>query len=284
MPETDQVEEVAREYTESKKKEMKRSSPTLVFGDLLIDIGEYSKALTYFTRLLDDPKDGDLVSIYCAIGRASSRRGEYKESLNNCDRARDYDQALKYQLRALEMKQISLSPSHDNIARSLTNIDVVYHAKGDYGQALDYYMKALKMQEISLPRNHASTANTLMNISLVYHEKGDYDQVLDYYMKALVIQESSKRNAVAAELQYRTGACYVEKGSYDLALLHFNECLKIYEEYCDDSNIAMMHVKIAQLGGQIQDYDLGVEYFAKALVLLEKLNMKDVASLHNGSG
>ncbi|CAF4687816.1 unnamed protein product, partial [Didymodactylos carnosus] len=75
----------------------------------------------------------------------------------------DYEKALKYYEKSLEIKLISLPPNHPDIATTYNNIGLVYDNQGDYEKALKYYEKDLEISLISLPPNHPDIATTYNN-------------------------------------------------------------------------------------------------------------------------
>ena len=59
----------------------------------------------------------------------------------------DYDKAMEYHLKALEIRETMLGMEHPDTATSYNNIGLVYHNQGDYPKALEYYTKALAIRE-----------------------------------------------------------------------------------------------------------------------------------------
>jgi tetratricopeptide (TPR) repeat protein len=106
----------------------------------------------------------------------------------------DYDKALEYYGKALEIMESKLGKHHPSTATTYNNIAVVYLAKGDYDKALEYYGKALEIRESKLGKDHPYTAATYNNIAGVHYAKGDYDKALEYYMKAFRILLNTIKN------------------------------------------------------------------------------------------
>jgi len=55
----------------------------------------------------------------------------------------DYEKALAYFLKSLEIRKKVLGELHPAYATSLNNIGSTYKSKGDYGKALEYFSKSL---------------------------------------------------------------------------------------------------------------------------------------------
>jgi tetratricopeptide (TPR) repeat protein len=65
----------------------------------------------------------------------------------------DYDQALIYHEKALNIWEQTLTNDHSYIVRSLHSHGVTYFNKRDYTQATHYYTRALELYETTIPRD-----------------------------------------------------------------------------------------------------------------------------------
>ena len=72
------------------------------------------------------PNHPDISSSLNNIGLIYKNRGEY-------------EQALDFYLKSLEIKKLSLPPNHPDIASTLNNIAGVYFNKGENDFSLDHY-------------------------------------------------------------------------------------------------------------------------------------------------
>ena len=57
----------------------------------------------------------------------------------------DYEKALWYYEKGLEIRQKTLPPNHPDLATSYNNIGVVYDNMGEYSKALSFYEKSLEI-------------------------------------------------------------------------------------------------------------------------------------------
>ncbi|MDR0736396.1 MAG: tetratricopeptide repeat protein, partial [Zoogloeaceae bacterium] len=105
------------------------------------------------------------------------------------DEQGDYNEALEWYRKALDIKEKVLGKDHPDTATTYNNIALVYKAQGEYGKALEEYRKALDILEKVLGKDHPYTATTYNNIGLVYDAQGEYGKALEEYRKALDIQE-----------------------------------------------------------------------------------------------
>ena len=142
----------------------------------------------------------------------------------------DYDKALEYYGKALEIRESKLGIDHTDTATTYNNIAGVYWAKGDYAKALEYHGKALEIRESKLGKDHPDTATTYNNIAGVHYAKGDYDKALEYNGKALEIRESKlgKDHPDTATTYNNIAGVYDAKGDYDKALEYYMKALRLW--------------------------------------------------------
>lgn len=150
----------------------------------------------------------------------------------------EYDKALEYYFKALEIRKDVLGEKHPNTAGSYGNIGVVYHNLEDYDKALEFYNKALEIDKDVLGENHHDTAISYNNIGVVYDELGDYDKALEYHNKALEIKKEvlGEKHASTAMSYNNIGNVYDDLGDYDKALEYHNKALEIFEEVLGESH------------------------------------------------
>lgn len=118
----------------------------------------------------------DKAAGYDSIARASLEAG-------------NYDRALEYYQKALDIRERVLGKNHPDTAGTYNNIATAHHDKGDDDRALEYYVKALAIFERVLGPDHPDTAQVYHNLGVEYEDKGFYDWALEYYQKALTVRE-----------------------------------------------------------------------------------------------
>ena len=150
----------------------------------------------------------------------------------------EYDKALDYYFKALEIRKDVLGEKHPNTAGTYGNIGVVYHNLEDYDKALEFYNKALEIDKDVLGENHHDTAISYNNIGVVYDELGDYDKALEFHNKALEIKKEvlGEKHASTAMSYNNIGNVYDDLGDYDKALEYHNKALEIFEEVLGESH------------------------------------------------
>ncbi|CAF1589293.1 unnamed protein product, partial [Rotaria magnacalcarata] len=71
----------------------------------------------------------------------------------------EYSKALEYYEKSLKIREISLPPTHPDLAQSYNNIGTTYYGMGEYSKALSYLEKALAIYRNSLPPTHPHIKN-----------------------------------------------------------------------------------------------------------------------------
>ncbi|CAF0983533.1 unnamed protein product [Didymodactylos carnosus] len=252
---------IRQSYIEEKRREAKTKSVTIMFGELMCEIGQYEKSEKYFAHLLADPNDEDLVSIESGIGRAlafkeefHAARGYYARAYNrmmnekpprisqsayllnnigcNLDERGKYDEALDHKRRALEIREKYLPSDHADIAFSLNSIGVTLHKQGKYDEAFDSKRRGLKILEECRPPDHPDIAWSLNNVAVTLVKQGKYDEALDFERRALRIVEKylpHDHPDIAWNLN-NIGVTLEKQGKYDEALDFERRALEIREK------------------------------------------------------
>jgi tetratricopeptide (TPR) repeat protein len=156
---TDQGAVLANEYMEYQKKKMADANIVLMFGHLLLEMGEYSKAEKYFdTILASNPNDEEIACIYFNFGRAYRMKG-------------DFDRATDYYRRAYDLHDKARPTRFASAAKALNGLGVTLSEQGDQEKAIECFEKALKLLHKSVQPNHIDVAGTLINLSSIYCER-----------------------------------------------------------------------------------------------------------------
>ena len=190
----------------------------------------------------------------------------------------DYEKALEYYGKALEIVERTLGNDHPYTATTYNNMAGVYKEQGDYEKALEYYEKDLEISERVLGSDHPSTATTYNNMAGVYKEQGDYEKALEYYDKALDVRERTLGNdhPYTATTYNNMAGVYKEQGDYEKALEYYEKDLEISERTLgnDHPSTATTYNNMAGVYKAQGDYKKALEYLEKALtVFMAKLGV-----------
>ena len=224
-------------------------------GVLYDDMGEYSKALSYYERSFEirkvalPPNHPDLAASYNNISLVYKNMGEDSKALSSFERSlkiykvalprnhphlatsynnigfvymdmSEYSKALSSYERSLEIKKVALPPNHPGLGTSYNNIGLTYYNMGEYSKALSSYERVLEIYKIALPSNHPDLATCYNNIAAVYNEMGEYSKASSFYNQSLEIDQvalpPSHPRLVAA--YHNAGVAYENIGEISKAL------------------------------------------------------------------
>ncbi|CAF1205730.1 unnamed protein product [Rotaria magnacalcarata] len=190
-------------------------------GDILIHVGEYSKAEHLYHILLHKASSNtetkhyndQLAIVYQNLGEYTKALSYYKDDLernltilppNHPQLATtyhniglvylklgDHSKALSSHERSLEIRKVALHPNHPDLATSYNNIGEVYRNMSQYTTALSAYEQSLDIMKNVLPPNHPDLSTAYNNIGAVYAHMGDYVNALSSYVQSLEITKIS---------------------------------------------------------------------------------------------
>ena len=137
----------------------------------------------------------------------------------------EYDLALQYYFKALQIYKELLGEKHTSVAKGYMNIGNVYAKKNEFDLALQYYFKSLQITKELLGEKNTDVARTYMNIGNVYYDKNEYDLALQYHFKALQIRKEllGEKHTSIANSYNNIGLVYYDKNEYDLALQYYQK-------------------------------------------------------------
>ena len=186
----------------------------------------------------------------------------------------DHEKALEYQLKALEICEQVLPPTHPDLAHSYNNVGGVYGELGDREKALEYLLKALAIREQVLLPTHPDLAHSYNNVGMTYGHMGDREKAREYLLKALTIREQvlPPTHPDLAQSYNNVGGVYGDLGDREKALEYQLKALGIQEQslppdhpynvFCR-SNIALTYAKM-------EDFIRANEYMRRALDSAER--------------
>jgi tetratricopeptide (TPR) repeat protein len=121
------------EYVRLTHQQMKDHDPTLLFGQVMIDIGQYGKAAVFFQNLLKSSDVGvdSRADILNSLGYVFLKQERITEAHEKIDAAH-------------KVRTKSLKPFHPDIGRSLINLSHLMYAEKRYQDALTQYMLSWK--------------------------------------------------------------------------------------------------------------------------------------------
>ena len=165
-------------------------------GSAAGEAGDYQEALDYLHQ--------SLVIVKTAVGEEHASTALNWSGIANVYLCRDeYEQALKYQLKTLELYQkIYDNNDHEDIGRVLNNLGELYRRMKEYQQAFSYLNRALKMRTRMFGPNHFDTGTVHVNLAETYRDIHDYQTALEHAEKGVKLWQD----------QLLPDAYYMEEG------------------------------------------------------------------------
>ena len=181
----------------------------------------------------------------------------------------EFDKALQFHKKALDILRSSLLPDHPDIATTLNNIGSIYLHMGDRTQALSFYEEALAIQRRSTSKD-VDLASTLNNIGFVCMANGDALSALTHYHAALAIYRRSlpSQHPFIATALSSVGNALRKMERYDEALDYFKQGLSI--EDLPNHVRGILYNSVASLYRTLQQTEEALKYYLLALQLLNE--------------
>ncbi|CAF1929290.1 unnamed protein product [Rotaria magnacalcarata] len=217
---TDQGAALAADYMEYQKKKMTESNIVLMFGNLLLEMGEYSKAERYFDTILNssNPNDEEIACIFFNFGRTHRLKGDFVRAIN-C-----YNRAKNLHLNARPKRLASAG-------KTLNGLGVVYTEQGRQLKAEQCFQQALKLYKKSIPKKHVDVAGTYINLGAIDCDRQNYDRAETKFIKAKKIYDRSlpPGHPNHALPRVNLGNVYLAAGDYTTACNEYESALKLQE-------------------------------------------------------
>lgn len=221
MTVTDEGMVNVKEYIKCIRKENEDATNVVLFGHLLREMGELSKAEKYFNILLQITERNSLAEadIQDQIGHIFNDRSQMKL-------------AFDYYKRSYNIRQNRLPANHMRIAESLNNYAVIHRSMAEYEKAIVYCFQAQLICLINRPNGHLDTATVLSNLANVLLSIGELVMAMKYHIDALEMRlKLLPREHSTVALSFRNvGSVYYLQKEYDSALKQYFYALKIYEK------------------------------------------------------
>ncbi|CAF1272174.1 unnamed protein product [Adineta steineri] len=299
MKATDECTDSIKERINSMKEKFKNGNNNLLFGRLLLDMNQHTKAESYFQMMLKIlPKShSDLPLVYDYIGDLNMHTTNWNEAFKNfhlsyeikktkthpnhhqtigitlnslgnyykaiCDRC----QALKYYSKVLNCK---INPY--NIAITLLNISTIHIIEKNYNKALDLCLQARNIIQENFSNTYSAVIRCHRIMGDIYFAQEDYDQAKDFYFAAF---DLSKRALFTTDRQRivcikALTTFYYQQNMKQQAIEFCLKQLNFYEQHLTKNHINIVHLLliIAEL---YEDNDKErIDYLEKALKILEE--------------
>jgi tetratricopeptide (TPR) repeat protein len=258
---TDEGMKDVQDYSDSVKNDFENTDKRVIFGHLLIEMNELTKAGKYFNFLLKSVEKSSFVEadVLDEIGHISLHQLEKDSALNY------YQQAYDIRSKLLDDKTDPI------IGCSLNNFGNVALLAGDYKKARSHFHHVLDLLENRYQKKHPWIANALVNLTQCYMQKEDgLETALNHLKDALEIRQNilPKQYLEIGYIYHLIGSVYYRMKRYDDALKYY---LDAFEQY--DKLLLVGHWKFPDLIGNIVNvYKAQNDFHSAFKCCKEKLN------------
>lgn len=151
----------------------------------------------------------------------------------------EFQPALNWYQRALEIRQSIFGDWHADTAESLNDIAVVYSDFDEHERALEYDKKALEIRLKVLGEHNHDTALSYMNIGGSYARVGEYERAIECAQKSLdlFLDLHGEQHPYVAHALIGFGATYNNMGNAKRAQEYAQKSLKLFRELLGDQHV-----------------------------------------------
>jgi len=157
----------------------------------------YKQAEAYYDRALQivktklGPEHPQTADIMYELGLLYFVRPEEISSDQENQNEWAKDKADEYFLKALQIKEASLSPTHPDVARILTRLGSLYIERVQLGVAEKYLERAYNIRKQKLGPFHSRTGQTLKHMMTLYQSQENFPKAIQAGLEAKLIFEKS---------------------------------------------------------------------------------------------
>lgn len=219
-----------------------------------------------------------------ATGRMAEKSEELEAGIYyvlglSFDYLHDYENALIYYSKMLEIKRILLGNDALEIASILSFISITHLNLGEFDLAHKYLLEAKKIVE-ERPNSEFSLAGIYAILGQVCYFKGDYSYAIIYYEDSLKIFEKNKDlyQEQISTVKSNLGAVHFYLNEYDSALELYLEAKDISETLNDNElERSNLYNSIGLTYTYLENFEYAKLYFDKAIdIIISEVGIKDL--------
>lgn len=199
----------------------------------------------------------------------------YFLSGNHYDEEGDYDNAILYHKKALEIHERIYGEDSLLTADSHYNIGNAYFKKFDCASALSHHKKALSIYKAKEGFYHADTALIYNAVGLDYERNRNYDEALDCFRQALEISITvfGENHKTTANSYTNIGSIYEEWYEYEISLMYYQKALDIMKlvQGENDLDTAWSYHNVGNIFYEKENFKEALCYYKTAFDIRERL-------------
>ena len=195
--------------------------------------------------------------------------------------ANRFGEALKLTEHAQSVREQILGPEHQETARALNNLGVLYRAQGRFPARPSplFQRAAPKIREKVFGPNHPQTATSVNDLAWLFYLQANYTAAERLYQRALKINQEifGPDHPDAAAILNSLALVYEKQGNYTAAEPLLQRALKIQEEFYgrDHPNTVISLMSLGGLYKEQGNFTAAEPLFQRALEIWEKVKGPD---------
>ncbi len=186
----------------------------------------------------------------------------------------EYERALEFQQRALQLKIRGYGDAHPKTAESLNDIGVLLTRLDRYDEARELLERALELQLSTLGEQHPRVAVTLNNLGALHIRTRDLDAAEAAHRRALAVKRLTlgDQHPSVATTHHNLGWLAHKRERYEDALTHYERALEIRQRALpkDHPKTALTLNAMGVALKRLDRYEEALTYYQRALEIRQR--------------
>ncbi|MCP4135793.1 MAG: tetratricopeptide repeat protein [bacterium] len=259
----------------SKKKETYSKTEADILGkkgNVLISIGEFSKAQKAFTQSKKIAKeyglDDEIAFAEINLAEIYLKKGNFKKAHTT------FNQSITL------YKKIN---NNNQLGKCYLNLGIVKKLTGESKNAFEYFEESIAYYEQE--NNISGIADVYTNRGNLAKELSDFDYALESYNNAMELYNEIDHEFGKASILNNIGTLYNSLGKYKEAIKHFKESQYIEEKIGNEKGTVVCLNNLGNSYSLLRDWDVADDYFIQGLEIANQVkNPEDLANIYLNRG
>jgi len=162
----------------------------------------------------------------------------------------EYDDAMKYYVEALGIREKELGPDDVAVAETLYSMGFSLQNNDNPERALECFEESLSIRQFQLGEDAKEVGDTLNIMGFLMAQTGELEEALALLWDALRIRKLREDHIKVSETLKNIGNVHREKREYELAIECYEECLRIRRAELGDDHEKVADALIAMGNAQ----------------------------------
>jgi tetratricopeptide (TPR) repeat protein len=245
--------------------QLAKGNALLNLGNATIILGDYPKALRYFT-------DAQHVFENAAVATDKEQQKGLAKALGSIgivfSEQSNYAKALQYYLKSVSIYE--KLKDREKCAKLYNNIGIVYKSLASDFKALAYFVKAQKIQEQLADPN---LGITYTNIANAYLKQNNTERAFEYYSKAKSSLDQHPNPRALGEWYNNVGLYFKTNHQPEKAVAHWNNAIQTFESIEDKFGVGDTYLLLGQLYLEQNKAQQAIVFAEKASALAKSIKV-----------